>query len=131
MNYRDLITNFCQTIEKKEYVIGIVSNIEHPTLFLDIYLNGEPIFFHLSNGTIHYSYLKETIFIEFQYHNLHSFSKDFIKETNSYPVLERLKKGTIQYDKTKKLTYYQKLLTSSFSNPLLKLYQKEKSHRSF
>lgn len=131
MNDRDLITNFCQTIEKKEYVIGIVSNIEHPTLFLDIYLNGEPIFFHLSNGTLHYSCLGETTFIEFRYHNLHSFSKEYIKETNSYLVLERLKEGIIQYDKTQKLTYYQKLLTSSFSNPLLKLYQKEKSHRNF
>lgn len=131
MNFKNLITELCQTIEKKEYVVGIASNIERHTLFFDIFLEEEPIFFHLSNGTLHYSCLEDIILIEFRYHNLHSFSKDFIKETNSYPVLERLKEGIIQYDKTKKLTYYQKLLTSSFSNPLLKLYQKEKSHRSF
>ncbi len=131
MNFTELVTDFCQALERKEYVVGIVSNLDNHTLYLDIYLDGEPICFHLLNGNLHYSYLKEITFMEIQYHNIHSYTKEFIKEANGFIVLEKLKTGTIQYDKTKKLTYYQKFLNSSFQNPLVKLYQKEKSHIGF
>lgn len=131
MDFAKIITDFCQTLKRKKYVVGIVSNLSDNTIFLDIYLEGNPISFHLSGGTLHYSYLMETILIEIQYYNLNTFTKDHIEETNSYLILERLKTGTIHYDKTKKLSYYQKLLISSFQNPLLKLYQKEKSHLGF
>lgn len=131
MNFQEWFTNFCQTIEKKDYVLGIVSCLDNCTLYLDIYLNGEPIFFHLSNGTLHYSYFNETYQIIIQYHYLNCLQKEYIEEINGYFILDRLKKGIIPCDKTKKLTYFKKLLKSSFSNPVLKLYQKEKSHLGF
>lgn len=131
MDFNETIKNFYYTLEKKEYVLGIVSILKDSTLYLDVYLDGNPISFHLFDGYLQYSYLEETYIIDIHYHNLHHFNKESINETNGYLVLERLKEGKIYYDASKRLSYYQKLLHSTFQNPLLKLYQKEKSHNDF